>query len=156
MRRTPPRSAAVVACLLALASGARAELQKWDQARVTELAKQLDAATSALSQSFRRQPPPTLGAPHRQRYFRLQQEVRLLDREARFMSRALQRGADRDEAQPSFDSMMETVRRAQDDARRTFTVAEMHERADAVRSVLNQLAPYFDPAFTPLEPPARR
>src|SRR5262245_43483570 len=104
MRRTPLRSAAVVACLLALASDARAELQKWDQARVTELAKQLDAATSALSQSFRRQPTPTLGAPHRQRFFRLQQEVRLLDREARFMSRALQRGADRDEAQPSFDS----------------------------------------------------
>jgi hypothetical protein len=154
--RATLRSAAVLACLLVFAAGARAELLAWDQARVTELAKQLDAATSALTQSFRRQPPLTKGAPHRQRYFRLQQEVRHLDREARSMSRALQRGADLDETLPSFDSMMVTVRRAQDDARRVFTVAEMHERADAVRAVLNQLAPYFDPGFTPLEPPARR
>src|SRR5262245_39925765 len=154
--RTAARLAASLAGLLLLAAGARAELASWDPARVTELAKQLDAATSALSQSFRRQPPPTLGAPHRQRYFRLQQEVRQLDREARSMVRALQRGADRDEALASWESMMETVRRAQDDARRVFTVAEMHERADAVRDILNQLAPYFDPAFTPLAPPERR
>jgi hypothetical protein len=72
------------------------------------------------------------------------------------MARALERGADRDETLPSFESLMETVRRAQDDARRVFSVAEMHERADAVREVLNQLAPYFDPDWKPLEPPARR
>ena len=32
----------------------------------------------------------------------------------------------------------------------------LDSRADAARDVLNQLAPYFDAGFNPLEPPARR
>jgi hypothetical protein len=148
------RSVVLAACLLALAGGARAELA-WDQAKITELAKQLEAATDALSDTFRRQPPPTLGSPQRKPFYLLKQEVRQLRREARVMSRALQRGADRDETQPSFDNLMETVRRAQDRSRRVSTVAQMHEQADAAREILNQLASYYDPNFTPLEPQRR-
>jgi hypothetical protein len=153
--RTAIRSAALVVCLLAPATGVRAELRAWDQAKVTELAKQLEAATAALSDTMRRQPPPTLGSAQRKPFFKLSQEVRFLRREARTMSRALQRGADLDETQPSFDSLMQTVRSASDIARRTFTTADIQKQADAARDVLNQLAPFYDPNFTPLEP-ARR
>jgi hypothetical protein len=150
------RSAAFAVCLLALATSARAELAPWDQAKVTELAKQLEAATRALSDSFRQRPPPTLGSAQRKPFFLLKQQVRSLRREARSMSRALQRGADLEETQPSWDSMMRTVRSAGDIARRTFTHTEIQTRADAVRDLLNQLAPYYDPNAPPLQAPARR
>jgi len=151
------RTVALFVGLLALAPGARAsELLQWDQAKVIEFAKQLEKATAALSDAFRRQPPPTLGSSQRQPFFRLQQEVRNLRRDSRSLSRALQRGADRDETLPSYESLMQTVRSATDIARRVFTSTEIQTRADAARDVLNQLAPYFDAGFTPLEPPARR
>lgn len=153
--RLAVRSAVVAVSLLALASSAPAELQKWDQAKVTELAKQLETATSELWQSFRRQPPPTLGSAQRKSYFRLQQEIRQLRREARSLSRALQRGADFDEAEPSYRSMMQTVRAAQDNARGVFSGADVRQRADAAREILNQLAPYFDADAAPLAPVSR-
>jgi len=158
----PPaiRTAAVVVTALYLALGtapaARAELTPWDQAKVTELAKQLAAATSALSDTFRRQPPPTVGSSQRTAFFRLDQEVRHLRRESSSLARALERGADRDQAQGSFESLMETVRRARDHARRLFTVAEMQQRSDAALAILNQLRPYFEADAVPLEPVRRQ
>jgi hypothetical protein len=154
--RPAVRSVVFLVCLIAFPAGARAELTPWDQAKVTELAKQLETTTAALSDAFRQQPPPTLGSSQRKAFFQLQQQVRHLRREARTMSRALQRGADFDETQPSFESLMVTVRRATDTARRTFPTSDIQTRADATRDVLNQLAPYYDPDFVPLQPPTRR
>lgn len=150
------RCAAVAVCLLALATSVRAELAPWDPAKVTELAKQLDVEAAALFDAFRRQPQPTAGSGQRVPYFRLAQEIRFLRRESRTMSRALQRGASQEEALASWESLMLTVRRASDNARRVFTLRDVQQRADAVREILNQLAPYFDPNATPLEAPARR
>jgi hypothetical protein len=153
--RSARRSVLLAVSLLSLAASARAELTPWDQAEVTELAKQLEPATSALSDALRQQPPPTAGSPQRAPFFELQQEVRFLRREARTMSRALERGADREETLPGWESMMQTVRSATEIARRTFSGAQVQTRADAAREILNQLAPYYDPDFTPLEPGRR-
>ena len=150
------RLLASVICLVALAMTARAEIAAWDQAKVTELAQQLEATTAELSRIFRSQPQPTRGQPDRLTYFRLQQEVRFLRRESRTLSRALQRGADLEETLPSFESLPNTVGRAETKARRVFTIADMHQQADKARTILNQLGPYYDPNFKPLEAPARR
>ena len=153
----PIRAAALAAgLLLALAPGARAELTPWDQAKVTALAKELAAATAELSRSFRRQPPPQLGSPQRAPFFRLDQEVRHLRRESSSLARMLERGADRDQAQGSYESLMETVRRARENARRILTVAEIAERSDAALAILNQLRPYFEADAQPLEPVRRQ
>jgi hypothetical protein len=149
------RSVVLCLALLVLASGARAELTPWDQAKVTELAKQLETATGALSDAFRKQPQPTLGSAQRKSFFQLRQEVRQLRRESRSLSRALQQGEGQEETLPSFESMMRTVRSATDIARRTFSGADIQTRADAARDILNQLAPYYDPNFTPLQPGRR-
>jgi hypothetical protein len=154
--RSAFRSVVVLVCLLGFAPGARAELAAWDQARVAELARQLEAATAALSESMRRQQPPTTGSSQRQPFFLLQHEVRHLRREAHSMSLALQRGAGQEETLPSYESLMRTVRSATDIARRVLAVAELQTRADAAREILNQLAPFYDPNFQPLTPPARR
>ena len=151
------RSTAVAVCVgLALASVARAELAPWDQTKVTELAKQLASAASALSQTFRQQPPPQLGSPQRLVFYRLDQEIRQLRRESSTLARSLARGADREQAQPSYESLMETVRRARDHARRLFAVADVQQRADAALEILNQLRPFFEADAAPLEPVRRR
>ena len=149
------RAAWLGLCLLLASAGARAELAPWDAARVTALTQELATTTAALQDSFRRQPPPQLGSPQRQLFFRMSQEVRQLRTEARFLARAAKRGADRDEMLPSYESMMETVRRARDKARRLFTTAEMEQRADAVLASLNPLRPYFEANAAPLEPVRR-
>lgn len=156
-RCTLVASALVSGWILALAAPAAqaAPAQAWDQAKVTELGKQLEAATNDLWQTFRRQPRPTLGQGQSNSFFRLQQQLRSLRSEARSLSRMLQGGAGHDETLPSFQSMMETIRIAQDNARRVFSGAEVREKADAARAVMNQLIPFYDTAAQPLVPTTR-
>jgi len=150
------RCAVLAVSMLALAAPAGAAPQQaWDQAKVTALGKQLEAKTQDLWDTFRRQPTPTAGSMQARSYFRLQQQIRQLRREARSLSRSLQGGAGHDETLPSFESMMETVRRAQDEARRVFSGEDVRERAQAAREVLNQLMPYYDTAAQPVEPVQR-
>lgn len=150
------RCALVAVSILALAAPAgAAPAQAWDQEKVTELGKQLETATGELWTTFRQQPPPGMGQGQARSYFRLQQQIRSLRHEARSLSRALQRGAGHDETLPSFESMMQTVRRAQDEARRVFSSADVRERADAARAVLNQMTPFYEADPTVLEPVQR-
>ena len=131
------RTAAVAACLLALAAGARAELAPWDQAKVTDLAKQLEAASNELLRSFRAQPAPTKGSAQRRSYAVLQQDIRKLRTGTRALSTALQGGATRDQTLGRYRSLMQIARRAQDHARSVFSGAPVAERADAAREILN-------------------
>lgn len=153
---TAVRCAVLAVSLLALAPPAGAQPQQaWDQAKVTELGKQLAAATDELWNTFRRQPRPTVGQGQANSFFRLQQQLRAIRSEARSLSRSLERGAGHDETLPSFESMMQTIRVAQDNARRVFSNVEVREKADAARAVLNQMTPFYqaDPAV--LEPTQR-
>ena len=129
--------------------------QAWDQAKVTDLGKQLEAATSDLWTTFRRQPRPTIGQGQANSFFRLQQQIRQLRSEARSLSRSLQGGAGHDETLPSFESMMQTIRIAQANARRVFTGVDVREKADAARAVLNQMIPFYQADPTLLEPVGR-
>ena len=153
---TAARSAVLAASLVALATPAGAAPQQaWDQAKVTELGKQLEAATDALWEAFRLQPPPNVGSVQARSYFRLRQLLRQIRREARSLSRDLQNGMGHDETLPSVESMMSTIRRAQDEARRVFSTTEVRDRAQAARDVLNQLTPYYDADIPPVEPVQR-
>lgn len=149
-------AAPVAVVLLALSAPASAApAQAWDQEKVTELAKQLETATGELWTTFRQQPPPGMGQGQSRSFFRLQQQIRQLRSESRSLSRMLQRGAGHDETLPSFESMMQTVRSAQDEARRVFSGADVRERADAARAVLNQMTPFYEADPTVLEPVQR-
>jgi len=69
---TALRSAVLAVSLLALAAPAGAAPQQaWDQAKVTELGKQLAVATDDLWNTFRRQPRPTVGQGQANSFFRL-------------------------------------------------------------------------------------
>ena len=152
------RHAVRVTCLLAStlvvlsAPNARAELAAWDQARVTALGKQLVQATNALYDTFRKQPPPSVGSMQGDSYQRLKQFVRLLHVESDELANSLQKGEGRDETLAIFDNLMQLARSARDEAARVFVAHDVSERAAAVRQVLNRLGPYYDPDFPTLAP----
>jgi hypothetical protein len=138
--------------LLVSAQHARAELATWDQARVTEAATELVTATEALYETFRQQPPPNLASMQANAYHELKQFVRLLRVEARQLAQSLEDGEGREQTLPIYQNLMQLARSARDHAARVFVARDVGERAAGVRTVLNQLGPYYDPDFPPLAP----
>jgi hypothetical protein len=153
---TAPRLVLFVALAMAvLAAPARAEGTAWDQPKVTALAKQLVDATSELYDTFYKQPPPTTGSMQSRAYHRLKQQVRRIRTEARALSKALAGGAGFEETLPNYEELMQVVRVARQEVQGVFTTTAVQEKASAVRAVLNQLTPYYDPDAKPLAPATR-
>jgi hypothetical protein len=149
-----PRAAAAAALLACvLAAPARAELVAWDQARVTELAKQLEVAAKALYDTFYKEPTPAVG--QRRAYYQLKQDIRNLRDQARQLSAALAKNGGQEETAPIFDDLMDDVRAAREQAMQVFTTGSLQKRASDARAILNQLAPYYDPDAVPLQPVTR-
>jgi hypothetical protein len=147
---------ALSACgVLAAVAPAAADLAKWDQAKVTTLAKQLADATQALNDTFYKQPPPGRGSMQSRAYQQLKQKVRMIRMEAGALSGSLEKGDGYEETVPSYDSLMEIVRAARRDAQQVFSTADVQEKATAVRVILNELSPYYDPDAVPLQPVTR-
>jgi hypothetical protein len=147
------RIALAVLLVLGLAAPVHAELAAWDQAKVTALAKELAKASDDLYTAFYLQ--PKMGIGERRDYYRLQQDVRHLKNDARGMAEALGKGVGRDETLPSYEDLMQTVRRAQDNAGRVFTTKDVQDKAAAARALLNQISPYYDANAKPVEPVGR-
>lgn len=141
-----------VTLFLVTAHDARAELTPWDQARVTEAATELVTATEALYDTFYHQPRPSMASLKAAGYYEIKQYVRLLRIEARQLVRSLEEGEGREETLPIFRNLMQLTRSAREEAVRVFIARDVGERATAVREVLNQLGPYYDPDFPMLAP----
>lgn len=151
-----PILAAALILGVALASpSARAELATWDQAKVTELSKQLAEAAKALQDTFYKQPVPTAGSGQNRDFYRLKQLVRRIRQEADALMGDLEKGGGMDETHPAYAELMITVRDAREAAGRVFATQDIKDRASAVRGVLNQIAPYYDPDAVPLQPVTR-
>ena len=140
-----------------LAAGAPvgADLAKWDQAKVTTLAKQFADATQVLYDTFYKQPPPGRGSMQARGYQQLKQKIRAIRMEAGALSGSLEKGEGYEETVPSYDSLMELVRAARGDAQQIFSTADVQQKATAVRGVLNEISPYYDPDAVPLQPVMR-
>ena len=137
---------------LLVAPSARGELAAWDQARVTALAKDLATATDSLHDTFVEQPPPDVGSLQSNSYYRLKQFVRMLRVEASLFAKSLEDGDGREQTVWIYETLMSRARSARDEAGRVFVTNDVGERAAAVRGVLNQLGPYYDPDFQMLPP----
>ncbi|MBS1105791.1 MAG: hypothetical protein H6Q91_1293 [Deltaproteobacteria bacterium] len=151
MTRTLRLLVAVTACgVLGASAPAGADLAKWDQTKVADLAKQLADATQALNDTFYKQPPPGAGSMQSRAYQQLRQKIRAIRMEAGSLSSSLAKGEGYEETLPSYESLMEMVRAARRDAQQVFSTADVQQKATAVRVVLNQLSPYYDPDAVPL------
>ncbi len=138
----------LLAATLVAASDARAELAKWNQAKVTAAAEELAQATVALRDGLRSKPPPTLGQGGRRAFWALREEVRGLVSASRRLQRALADGAGMEETYPTFRRLVRSGRRAVREVRRIdlgeTTLANIETVADGIR----KLRPYYEP-----EPP---
>jgi hypothetical protein len=137
---------------LLIAPSARGELAAWDQAQVTALAKELATATDSLQDTFLKQPPPDVGSLKTHSYYRLKQLVRMLRGEASMLAKSVESGDGREQTVWIYETLMSFARGARDEAGRVFVTNDVGERAAAVRGVLNQLGPYYDPDFQTLPP----
>jgi hypothetical protein len=147
----------IVSFLALAGSGAtaRAEVLAWDQAKVTGIAKQLVPATQDLYDTFYKQIPPTAGSGQNKEFYRLKQVTRVMKTEARELAGQLEKGEGHDQTLPSYESLMELVHRARELGARVFATEDLKQKATAVRGVLNQLGPYYDPDFQTLQPVTR-
>jgi hypothetical protein len=148
---------AVLALVFAvsLAAPAGAELAAWDQAKVAALGKQLNQAANDLYSTFYKQGPPQLGSGQADDYRNLKQTIRRIQSEAREFDAALAKGDGHDDTKDIYENLMELVRDAREDARRVFTTKDVLDRASAMRQLLNQVSPYYDPDAQPLQPVTR-
>jgi len=138
---------------LLLAPSARAELAAWDQGKVTGLAKDLVKVTEALHEAFIQQPPPANpGSTQSESYYRLRFSVWMIRSEASILLTSLENGDARESTQWSYDNLMSHTRSARTEAQQAFVAKDVGERAAAVRGVLNQLGPYYDPDFRTIAP----
>jgi hypothetical protein len=72
--------------------------------------------------------------------------------EARVLVRSLEDGDAREQTELTYDMLMSHARSARSEAAGVFVAKDVGERAAAVRGVLNQLAPYYDPDFQRIPP----
>lgn len=147
----------IVSFLALAVSGAtaHADVAAWDQAKVTAIAKQLVPATQDLYDTFYKQLPPSSGSGQKQDFYRLKQVIRVMKTEARELATSLEKGEGHDETLPSYEDLMEVVRKARDLGSRIFATEDLKQKATGVRGLLNQLGPYYDPDFQALQPVTR-
>ena len=155
MSRIVATSLLAITLAVSLASPTHAELTPWDQAKVSALAKQLNQAANDLYTTFYKQPPPQAGGGQGNDYRRLKQTMRRIQAEARELEGALAKGEGREDTFDIYENLMQLVRDAREDVRRVFTTKDVQDRATAMRQLLNQISPYYDPDAQPLQPVMR-
>ena len=155
MPRTFTTSVLALALAFGLAAPAAAELAAWDQAKVAALGKQLNQAADDLYSTFYKQPTPAGASGQANDYRKLKQTMRRIKSEARELDSELAKGSGREDTIDIFENMMSLVRDARDDVQRVFTTKDVQDKATAMRQLLNQIAPYYDPDAQPLQPVTR-
>jgi hypothetical protein len=141
MLRVAARTAFGVAFALALATSALA-ITAWDQAKVTEIAGQLEAAVSGLQEAIRQS--PTWSHPgQRTTLFQIQDNLRWIESEAGHLHAALAKGAGMEETLNSFRRIHSLRRETEVLARRTDVSAMTQPKLDKAKELLGQLDAYY-------------
>ncbi len=120
-------------------------LSPWDQARVTEIAKQMSDATDAWRLTVRQENDSQLGSGTAEEGFELTRKSLVVAQQARSLAGHLAAGQGRDQTYNSFRSLKEEV----DDVEVISARAELEKPAiDAwakVAGLMAQIKPYYEP-----------
>lgn len=122
------------------AAGARADLAKWDQARVTEIAQQLAQASDAWW-SATMEPPRGRAEEN----YDLQTNARMLVERTRGLADDLAKGKGHDETLNAYRSLREIVDDTEEVAQRAMLDAPIMDAWTKVADLMRQIAPYYDP-----------
>ena len=124
------------------ANPAGAELAKWDQTRVTEIAQQLAKACDAWWQAVLKEPggPMTEGDDSG-----LVEKAQVLQEKSMALAADLAKGKGHDETRNLYRSLKETVDDTEVEAKRAFLDEPTLDAWAKVADLLRQIAPYYDP-----------
>ncbi len=135
---------ALVTVVLFAVPAQATELEKWDQAALTELSGELVESVKDLRESARRQPPPTIASGQSRARFRLIDLLRVIEQECKALRDALAAGEGHDQTISIFERIEEVRVRAAQDARRMFLPVQTMDQIKAARGVLEKIRPFYD------------
>ena len=144
MTRTnvPAIALLVSLALLVALPAASAEQKEWDQAAVTELAKQLAEVTRSIRQATRRAEPPGHGSGLRLAHLQGQDDLRMLQNSVNSLARQLENGVGREETYSTF-RRIRTLRNDLAETARRFIREPAPEKLQQVQGALDQLALFY-------------
>ena len=116
----------------------------WDQAKVTEIAKQLASSVDSVYRELNRGAAGTqLGSGQATNALRLKDRVRVARNEARHLSKALQGGKGHDDTVHAWKRLMTLVRDAREVGRKMFLEAPLQKDIEKANEFLDQLGPFY-------------
>jgi len=119
-------------------------LAPWDQARVTEIGRQLSAAADAWQLTVRQENDDRLGSGSAQEGLSLVQKARLVSEQARSLAGHLKAGEGRDQTYDPFRSLKEQVDDADVDQARTELDQPTIAAWAKVTGLMSQIKPYYE------------
>jgi hypothetical protein len=124
--------------------GARADLAKWDQAKVTSIAGEIFESAEALRAALRREPNRVLGQGGRRAHWQLRDELQALVSGSRRLRDALAADAGMEETYPTFRRVLDTARRAKRHSRRMNAQKPVPEKIEAVADAIRRIRPFYE------------
>lgn len=138
-----------IACAVAFAAApARAaeepagEPVKWDQARVTKYAVDLNAAVGEAVHAMR-QSPVQQQPGQRIVWYELKEDLRLISNSAQHLQSELQAGEGADETRATFDRIESLRRQAEEHGRKSMIPEPVMDALVKAGAVHNQMKPYY-------------
>jgi hypothetical protein len=128
--------------LLLLPTAAFAELAKWDQARVTQIAEELAVALKDLRKEIRATPQITDPARQRARYEALE-DVRIMTNSSKHLASQLKAGKGRDETSSTWRRLGLLRREFEENARKSLIPDPIMEKILKAGELLIRLTPYY-------------
>jgi len=115
---------------------------KWDQARVTQYAVDLNVAVKEAVQQVRKS-PTQVTVQQRQVWYDLKESLRLLENSTGHLQSELQNGASAEETRATFDRIESLRRDAEATGRKSMIPAPVLDALVEAGAIHNQMRPYY-------------
>jgi len=115
---------------------------KWDQARVTQYAVELNAAVKDAVMQVRKNPTQAT-VSQRQVWYDMKESLRLLDNTTGHLQGELQNGASAEETRATFDRIDSLRRDAEETGRKSMIPAPVLDSLVKAGAIHNQMRPYY-------------
>ncbi len=122
-----------------------AEVKKWDQEAVTELAAKLTEKVNGLRKDIKRGPGSSMASMQEYARYEFMDTLRLIESEAGYLARRLRDGEGQEETSPVYQRLQRLVRSAADTGKRLFIDESTQQKIDKAGAVLDELAAHYEP-----------